>query len=309
MKKQYGLIYQEPRIQDYVFGAGALIKKDILEPGCDWSDYLPLMERQNAVYMDSMACVTFSALNCLETLLLRKYGVLYNFSDRFIAKLSGTTKQGNSAVAVPDTIRKNGLLLEVGWVYPNQRRTPPFTWDDYYADIPSSLITEAKLFLTQFEIGYEWIPAEKFTENLQYGPIQVFVRAWYDKNKDGVYESPSNVNFNHAVELIKPHHVFDSYEPGIKQLEAGYDFSPYGLQFTINKITMLDSFLALFKKKNDTKLVRNQTTGEWAWFYNDSLRIPKTSERKVEALANYLIKKEGTNISQEDWNRLPHVEL
>lgn len=309
MIRKYGLIYNEPRIQDYILGSGSPVKKEVLQADGDWTNYLPSMEKQNGVYMDSMACVTFSALNCIESIMLRKFNECHNFSDRFIAKLSGTTKNGNSFVNVADTIRKIGLIEEEGWVYPNQRRTPPFTWDDYYSDIPASLMEEAKKFLSQYEISYEWVAVGDFEEALKYGPIQVAVKAWYDKDKDGIYESPSDAKINHGTELVKKDTVFDSYEPGIKKLTPDYSYGVYGLQYTINKVTMLDSFLSLFKKKNDTKLVRNSVTGEVAWFYNDSLRIPKSEERSVEMIKQYLIRKEGVSISPEDWNNLPKVEL
>ncbi len=315
--KNYGLIIEQPRVSDYIVGAGSAVKaQDILNVTGDWEPKIPEGEYQNGVYFDTMGCVTFSALNILEMLFKAKFGIEINFSDRFTAKMSGTTLKGNSFSNVAESIRKDGLLLEDRWDYPRTQRTPVFVRDEYYETIPNVLIEEAKKFLNDYEIQYEWVPAtkEKLREMLQYAPLQVQVVAWYDKNKDGVYEKPAGVDFNHGTVLIeypengKPK-IFDSYSPFVKELEDGYDFGTYALKYQINKKDSMQAFLDLFKKKNDTKLVRNQATGEWAWFYNNSLRIPKTVDRKVEALANYLIKKEGANISQEDWSKLPQVEL
>lgn len=317
MKKNYGLIVEAPRISDYIVGAGSAVREqEVLNINGDWEPKVPEGEYQHGVYFDTMACVTFSATNILEMLFKAKFGVEINFSDRFTAKMSGTSLKGNTFSNVAESIRKDGLILEEKWDYPRMQRTPAFIRDEYYETIPNTLVEEGKKFLEDYEIQYEWVPTtkEKLREALQYAPLQVQVVAWYDKDKDGVYEKPVGVDFNHGTTLVeypltgRPK-IFDSYSPFVKELEEGYDLGMYALKYQVNKKNSMQAFLDLFKKKNDTKLIRNQSTGQWAWFYNNSLRIPQTQDRKVEALANYLIKKEGTNISQEDWNKLPRIEL
>lgn len=313
--KNYGLIIEQPRVSDYIVGAGSAVKpQDILNINGDWQPKVPEGEYQNGVYFDTMACVTFSALNCIEMIFKAKFGIDINFSDRFTAKMSGTSLKGNTFQRVADSIRNDGLLLEEDWDYPRTQRTPVFVRDEYYEEIPDVLKERAKKFLDDYEIQYEWVPTTEtqIQEALQYAPLQVQVVAWYDKDKDGIYEKPAGVDFNHGTTLIsKDKKVFDSYDPFIKQLEPNYTFGNYALKYQVNKKTpmTLQDFLDLFKKKNDTRLIRNQSTGEWAWFYNNSLRIPKTQDRKVEALANYLIRKEGVSISKDEWDKLPKVEL
>src|SRR3990167_6521014 len=105
----YGFIQHDLRNEDYIFGAITGIDVNPLQKDGQWDTFLPLYEAQSTVNYDTMACVTFSALNCLETLFKRRYGTEPNWSDRYIAVLSGTGINGNYAMAVWDTIRKYGL--------------------------------------------------------------------------------------------------------------------------------------------------------------------------------------------------------
>ena len=63
----YGVLEVPPTKTDFIADVrGGLITTEI-NPTGDWADYLPLEEAQNSVYMDSYACVSFSALNCIST--------------------------------------------------------------------------------------------------------------------------------------------------------------------------------------------------------------------------------------------------
>src|SRR5690242_6166491 len=127
LPKNTGVIIEQ-KPQDFVAGT---LPYEVLNPSGDWTPYVPSAESQLLHHMDSMACVTFSCLNVIETQYKFFTGKDINFSDRFIAKLSGTTPQGNSVQRVLDTINQYGLVLEEEWpTYPD------FVWDDYYAPIP-----------------------------------------------------------------------------------------------------------------------------------------------------------------------------
>jgi len=117
MLKNYGLrIEAEARVKDWIFGGISAIEPvNLVEKG--WSDYLPVKEVQRNKFFDSMACVTFSALNCLEILHKRLYEIEVNWSDRWMARVSGTTTKGNYLSTVADTIRKKGLILEEFWQF------------------------------------------------------------------------------------------------------------------------------------------------------------------------------------------------
>ena len=111
--KNTGYIEVAPRPTDYIAGVNSPIEYRVLNHFGAWDVFRPSFERQSGVYFDSMACVTFSALNCIEMNFraLLAYQMLpkemikelkdlgyyndaleFNLSDRFTAKMSGTTR-------------------------------------------------------------------------------------------------------------------------------------------------------------------------------------------------------------------------
>src|SRR3990167_2056817 len=100
-KKKYGLLFEKPKKEDYVFGAFSLVPFEILEPDGDWSASLPDKEFQNLHNVEPYACVVFTILNCVEILIYRKYGLRRNYSDRFLATVVGTRGKG----ATPQEVR------------------------------------------------------------------------------------------------------------------------------------------------------------------------------------------------------------
>lgn len=166
----YGIKQTKPRKTDWVAGGETGIQYKENTNG-DWTPYLPKDEKQGGS-IDSLGCVSFSALNCIETQL--KYlinknqvpsatidwlndngyydGLEINFSDRFLAKMSGTQAlHGNWPPAVWETIRTCGLLPEQDW--PSDFST----YENYYAEVPAALQAKAKEFLKYFSIKYQWI--------------------------------------------------------------------------------------------------------------------------------------------------------
>lgn len=177
---------------------GGTIPYEIKLQSGDWRPYVPVGEKQRPAAVDVMACVTFSDLNDLEIQEKQQTGIEPNWSDRFIAKLSGTTPQGNYLDKVADTIRKFGLVREEDYPAP-----PNFTWDSYYSEVPQDVINKA----VKREILYESINADKNTllYHLKQCPIQVII---------------TNTNPHHAVCLLHidgdTAYYFDSYSPYIK---------------------------------------------------------------------------------------------
>ena len=206
----YGLIIQPRKVTDFQFGGISGIEKVVLQQDRDWTPYLPVFEKQSASF-DTMACVTFSALNCIETLYKRKYGSEINLSDRFTAKMSGTGPQGNDFASVGDSIRKNhGTVAEDVW---------PAVWasrEDYYASIPDSIVALGKEGLKKYNISYEFVTEtpDGFWEALQYSPIQICLHA-YGSEVNGVFQRTEDP-INHAMMLYggvygKEWHIYDHY--------------------------------------------------------------------------------------------------
>src|SRR3972149_9464452 len=101
MKPNTGFIYQPPVIdKDWIFGSDLSVETkvgaEILQPDGQWDSYLPAEERQSNSSFDTMSCVTFATLNCVEILTRRLWKEEKEFSDRFLSKRSGTTQTGNS---------------------------------------------------------------------------------------------------------------------------------------------------------------------------------------------------------------------
>ena len=146
-------------------------------------EYLPTGELQKGVE-DFQDCVTRGFLNSLETQFNWLYrndklkpdnkkwledkgyadGTEVTFSDRYIAVLSGTTRQGNSMKAPLESVRKQGLIPKK--LLP---KTADMTWDMYHD--PSKITEELKAlgqeFLRRFTINYEQVHRILMSESLK----------------------------------------------------------------------------------------------------------------------------------------------
>lgn len=185
-------------------GIGALA---ILDPHGQYDPYLPDEETQYDFYFDTYACVTFSGLNGLEIRFnfMMANGLIsadnlkwlkdnayidyrtgkVNFSDRFTAKMSGTTNGGNSLGNVGDSARNHGLVPESSWPWPKEMQdgqTQAQKWAEYYAEIPQAVKDLGLEFKKRFDVSYQWIILGNQTideqhvtikKYLPYGPIQI----------------------------------------------------------------------------------------------------------------------------------------
>lgn len=170
MIQNFGVL-PEKFAKDWI--AGSIPHRIVLEDG-DWDEYLPGPEFQKYNFVDTMACVTFSLLNCLETQEFQQTGTHTNYSDRWTAWMSGTTPNGNSLSRVADTVRKYGLVKEESWPSPTT-----FSWNEYYA-APSpqkqaELLAEGQEWLRTHSFAYEWgdISKDYILQALQHCPLQV----------------------------------------------------------------------------------------------------------------------------------------
>jgi len=218
MKNLGVIIEQKP--QDFVAGT---LPYEVLNPTGDWTAYVPAGETQASHFADSYACVTFSCLNVLETQYKFLTGKDINFSDRFIAKVSGTTHQGNSVQKVLDAINTYGLVLEQDYPAPAN-----FTWDEYYAEIPAEIFAKADKTL---KVAYEFHQSgTDFSKELKHVPFEMIIEA-----KDPY----------HSVEMINTTQEFDSYSPYVK---------PQSSIYITTKIILKGV------KMNEAKVVKSKTT-------------------------------------------------
>lgn len=156
--------------------AGGFIPYVVRNPSGDWTPYLPAGERQSNNLIDTMACVSFSVLNCIETQEFFLTGQKVNYSDRWLAKISGTTMFGNYLVSVAEAIQMFGLVKEESWPKPAN-----YTWESYYANPTpaqmAALVAEGKEWLRTHKFEAEFLSTDKATilKHLQQAPLQIVI--------------------------------------------------------------------------------------------------------------------------------------
>jgi hypothetical protein len=317
----YGLIEEtelDPR--DWRMGSiSAAVKKILIDSG-NWTEYLPTPEEQAAIYFDSLSCVTFSALNCIE-MQAKFQGIDMNRSDRFTSKLSGTNKSGNSLKAVAMSVAElHGTVDESRWPFPRQQRTPAFDWEHFYESIPDDIQQEGLAWLDEWEVQYEWIPVSQIKEALKYGPIQVGVYAWPKRRADGMYDDAGQSRRNHAVTLFNVedshYEIFDHYKGDgtfIKKLVPSYDFK-WAMQFTlIRKSDKPMPVLVLPEECWVTGILpRGQVFGlhvQGKLYVADSNINSTTFDVYLQWTARCNDFNNKRSITEEQWNSLPKFNL
>ena len=101
----------------------------------DWTPYLPMGEIQYG-REDYMDCVSRSLTNIVEIQEKFLTGKEVNYSDRFLAKRSGTTKEGNYCDKVMEFASEEGLVLQSNY------GDTGGTFNEQYADIPEPLLSQ-----------------------------------------------------------------------------------------------------------------------------------------------------------------------
>lgn len=246
-KKNYGFKLDEKREEDYIFGASLPMNE--LQADGDWSKFLPVREYQNLNAMESYACVTFTALNAVETLIKRQYGVERNYSDRFLAYVSGTKdKNGNSPREVCDFLRKIGVVTDDLLPFDESINT----YDKFYAQPNAKLYELAQEFNREWDFRYERVPenAQAISMALKCSPLLVSVSAWHLRGDK--YYRPKGFQDNHATTMFLERagdfrRVFDSYEPHIKDVE--WDSVPMQItRFWIKKREDVEKEISIIKQ-------------------------------------------------------------
>jgi len=196
MEKNYGVVLGQ-RVTDWDnrrVGSDE-IPYEVVNPSGNWELHLPVGEKQRNKIDDKMDCVTRSFTNSIEVQYKFKTGVERNFSDRFTATMSGTTKKGNYLWKVADSGMLDGLIDE--HLYPTNTS---MGWDEYYSPVPIELINKALEFKNDWQINYQFIDfnRESLIYHLKQAPIQVVV------------PGHAVLDFFTTKDVVK---YFDSYEP------------------------------------------------------------------------------------------------
>lgn len=251
METNKGISQPKLELGNYIAGQETGITYQEVNPSSDWSIYLPEKESQNFNGFDTSACVTFSATNCLEIQLnymannklisdevIAKMVELkyiengkFNFSDRFTAKLSGTTPLGNTLQNVWDSIRKDGLVPESLWPSAGHE-----SWTSFYSEIPQEVKDFGKNILKYFDFKYEWIvtgncgsPDLDFLKyHLKQSPLQVAHPLCGRDEVGQMKVCPAGVCMTqHATTIYNISSKiedFDHYYPYLNQYPLNYTF-------------------------------------------------------------------------------------
>lgn len=231
--KNHGYVADTIEPEHYVFGGGNVAEDVLQKDGHGWGAYLPEVEIQNLFGFETMGCTLFGTTNAIETIMLRKFGIKTNYSERALGVLSNMTPSGNSPHVVAEAIRKNGLIDNMYLPFTEKINT----WQKYYSPVPLStdLVSMGQRWLTQWDFKHEWVfqggtLAQKqasIKEALKLSPLGVSVRAWV---MDGdLYVKPAGSQDNHwclLYDFVEGEYwmIFDHYDNTHKTLAWDYDF-------------------------------------------------------------------------------------
>lgn len=251
-----GLIYEPIAPDDWQLGDAEFGREVVIANG-DWTPYLPTGEEQALAGLETMSCVSQSACKNIEMIMnkMLEDGKIspanrdwakangyfdgnghWNFSGRAIAKLSGTTRNGNSLKNVGETIRKIGLAPESKWPF-----VAGMTWNEYYKYPSGEVIKLGRDFLERFQINYEVVPEAQFAEGFKYAPLQTAAHAWCSL-VNGIFQR-CNGALNHAISIFKRDSnlitsIFDHYKLNgsfIKLAAKDFNFMDYGYRYLITE--------------------------------------------------------------------------
>jgi hypothetical protein len=238
----HGLVFVKPTKEDYKQHGRVHLGGVALRPTGQWDAFVPTDEVQNLA-MEPYACTSFGTLNCVEALMQMEFGVIINWSDRFLANISGTQEGGNDPHKVAETLRKEGTCYEEEWPYTKDIDT----WAKFYATPPYRLNVEAQVrFRGAYDFAHQWVGTDpqSMMNALAYSPLGVDVYAW-SMGDNGYYVRPPGTRSGHwcmvyGYEKGKYWKVFDSYSNTRKKLAWNFGFSMVK-QYTLHKHVVTSS--------------------------------------------------------------------
>lgn len=219
-----------------------------LENG-DWLPYLTKPYETQYTGFDQLNCVTKSGMHVVEAILnycykekkfplpqmyelIEKGGYLndqgfIDLSERFTAKMAGTTKKGLGMDAFWNSINAHGFVPKKIW--PEANITD---WDTYYAEIPEDvkkaglLSKEIFQWVWKVELNNSWItpPMNTIKEVLKTSPIH-FATCLCNRDSAGVMRYCGQKIYQHAMTLYQIddyQEILDQYDPFLRKSEAVY---------------------------------------------------------------------------------------
>lgn len=307
---------------DWQVGGNSPIVRDVLIENGDWKSYQVEHEIQWTGVYDTLFCVTYSALASVGAMFmyylshnlvsatnvkwLRDNGYFkngfINFSERFTATLGETTNHGAYQFMVANAIKNYGLIPQDDFRLA----------DNFNDNIDPKFITQemkdlGKEFLKRFSINYEWVDDMK--EALKYSPVQVIVRFVNYSFPEEILKPEGETD--HAVEgvysVVEYDEIRDTYWQIYKRYHPDYTFSNLAFKLTINNNIPMDTIKWL--KDNDKKFVRNSNTGQFGRVLQGKLMVVLSTDRGTLMLLDNEVRKNGVQITNEEWTALPKINF
>lgn len=199
-ENQGGLIRMRP--SDFIVGANSPLPYEVVLPNADHRPYIFSPDQQYYPTFDSFACTNFAASNSRKLQIKESTGEEFNFSERAMAKLSGTVPGvGNYMTADPDWVRKNGIILDKDW--PNDEGDTVNKWT-----LPVPVEVQKKAMRVKEQ--YEWIDTNysSLQYHLRQCPLTMMVKA-SSTNHDitAVYADRNGIWYLDSY----PHNYEDNY--------------------------------------------------------------------------------------------------
>jgi len=312
MAIEYGLLEQEEHSAKEWGLAGGVsgVSENVLRPDGQWDDFLPEFESQWKDGFDTYACVTFSALNCIETLVKVRYDKDINKSDRFVAKMSDTRcGYGNWLYKVADTIKEQGSCDEVDYPF-----SDGLVCETYYAEIPEDLKLKAKLLIEDYDIKWEWAYNYTLQEGLTYAPLQVTIWAYGKRDSNDIYQHPGTTKSNHAVMLYgykegEYWKIYDHYANKFKKLAWDYPMTSQ-LKFEIIK-KLTQPPMPTIKVDNDTLVQDVEDSGAIGMVLDDKIIV----DDLAKVLATWQIRNNGNTVGKvrslkkDEWDSFQKMNI
>lgn len=247
-EKKYGGVIIKPVKE----GSLNLTFKTNLASG-DWTAYQPLPENQYGNYGDYMDCETEAFTHSIEAQMnhLKSIGAFsanqiaqmtalgyintngsFEFSVRFLAKLDGTTNEGNDNQSVYNGFVNYGLVAQSTWSW-----NPTMTFAEYYAQVPQNIIDQGRQIFNFISVApLQWIIQDGnnsmtnrsaiIAQALVQAPVQISVPVCpsFQEGQSPIKTCNMTVP-THSMELFSVGSVFnvrDDYNPYNKEFNLDY---------------------------------------------------------------------------------------
>lgn len=266
-------------------------------PSSDWRKFWSDFDKQIGVYFDDDGCVPSSIVHGIEAQInawaaaglmpeetvawMKQRGILdaqtekAEISERWLANVDGTGRNGTSQSQAWIAITTIGLIAEYLLTFPTEQRNPVFTWDDFYDK--TKLTPEMYAFAKEFEEHFDFVTKTLKTDDGQpmdlvelkdaakVAPFNLFI-AWAgpDMNNPETQpirvQSPKPISPGHSIAGAFPEpgvgmHIIDQYPPFLKLLSP--DFYVFWIFQTIlvpRKVYNMSKGTPGFQKEGDQTL-------------------------------------------------------